>query len=133
MNLEELFKIGISEKTIRNMIELNSNIKKMTNKEIKEKIEILKQVNCSDTQILNIISSNALYLDKTNTEIISLIKYLINLGFDSINLLFDSNPYILNLEPFEIDNYINKRKINGEKLEDIIDDLDSNPYLFIEM
>ena len=46
---------------------------------------------------------------------------------------YDSNPYILNLEVFEIEKYINTRKNNGELLEDIIDDLDSNPYLFNEI
>ena len=50
-----------------------------------------------------------------------------------LNILFDSNPYILNLEVFEIENYINSRLDSGEKLEDIIDDLDSNPILFNEM
>ena len=129
----ELFKLGISEETVKNMLELNPNMKEITNEEVEEKIEILKQINCSDTQILNIISSNSLYLDKTNTEVINLIKYLIDLGFDTLNILFDSNPYILNLEIFEIENYINNRKNNGETLEDIIDDLDSNPYIFMEI
>ena len=129
----ELFKLGISEETVKNMLELNPNMKEITNAEVEEKIEILKQINCSDTQILNIISSNSLYLDKTNTEVINLIKYLIDLGFDTLNILFDSNPYILNLEIFEIENHINNRKNNGETLEDIIDDLDSNPYIFMEI
>ena len=131
--MEELFKLGISETTIKNMLEINPNIKEMPNKEIKEKIEILKQINCSDTQVLNIISSNALYLDKTNLEVMELINYLINLGFNTLNILFDANPYILNLEKFEIENYVNNRKEQGESLEDIIDDLDSNPYLFTEI
>ena len=131
--MEELFKIGISEKTIKDMIEINPNIKEMTSKEVKEKIEILKQINCSDTQILNIISSNARYLDKTNKEIIDLIKYLLSLGFNTLNILFDSNPYILNLEIFEIENYIKERQNQGELLEDIVDYLDSNPYIFTEI
>ena len=131
--MEELFKIGISENTIKNMLEINPNLKELTTKEIKEKIEILKQINCSDTQIINIISSNAIYLDRTNTEIIDLIKYLISLRFTTLNILFDSNPYILNLEIFEIENYITERKNKGELLEDIIDDLDTNPYLFTEI
>ena len=131
--MEELFKLGISEKTINDMLELNPNIKEMTNNEIVEKISLLKNINCSDNQILNIISSNSLYLNKTNDEIITMIKYLLNLGFDTLNILFDSNPYILNLEPFEINNYINKRIKNNETTKDIIDDLETNPYLFNEM
>jgi hypothetical protein len=54
-------------------------------------------------------------------------------GFTCLNILIDSNPYILNLEPFEIKNYIDNKLINGEKIDDIIDELDNNPYLFQEM
>ena len=55
------------------------------------------------------------------------------MGFTSLNVLFDSNPYILNLEQFEIKNYINNRVSKGETIDEIIDDLDSNPYLFQEI
>ena len=131
--MNELFNLGISENTIKGMIELNPNINDISENEIKEKIMILEKLNCSENQIRNIISSNALYLDRTNNEIIKLIKYLLEKGFRTLNILFDSNPYILNLEPFEIEDYINERIKKGESLEDIIDDLDSNAYLFNEM
>lgn len=126
----ELYNMGLSENTIKNMIEITPEIKDMDVKEIIEKKTILENINCDDRQIINIISSNPGYLNRTNLEIINLIEKLTNLGFDTLNILFDSNPYILNLEPFEIDNYINNRISNGEILEDVIDDLDSNPYLF---
>jgi len=131
--MEELFKLGISKNGVRDMLELNPNIKEISNEEVKEKIELLKTINCSEKEIMNIISSNSLYLDKTKTECLKLFKYLIDLGFDTLNILFDSNPYILNLEPFEIENYINNKKEEGQSLEDIIDELDSEPYLFNEM
>lgn len=129
----ELFNLGISENTVKSMVELNQNIKQMPNEEIKEKEIILEKLNCSQNQIKNIISSNALYLDRTNEEVIKLINTLIKYKFNTLNILFDSNPYILNLEPFEIENYINSRINNGEVLEAIIDDLDANPYLFNDM
>ena len=131
--MEELFNLGICENTIKGMIELNPNIKGMSNEEIKEKEIILNKLNCSSIQIKNIISSNVFYLNRTNEEIIKLINTLIKYKFNNLNILFDSNPYILNLEPFEIENYINSRIEDGEILEDIIDDLDSNPYLFNDM
>ena len=131
--MEELFNIGISEETIRSMAELNPEIIEMTDKEIIEKEELLKKIGCNETQILNIISSNSPLLSKTNTELTTLFNYLTESGFKCLNILLDSNPYILNLEPFEIKDYIDGRIKNGEPLEDIIDDLDSNPYLFSEM
>lgn len=131
--MQEIYNLGISENTIKNMIEINPNIVNITEKEISDKIKLLKSVGCTDNQVTNIISSNALYLDRTNEEVVKLIKYLLEIGFNTLNILFDSNPYILNLEAFEIEKYINDRKNKGELIEDIIDDLDSNTYLFNEL
>ena len=131
--MEELFNLGISNNTIKNMLELVPNIKEMSNKDIIDKINILKNINCSDYQITNIISSNPMYLDRTNEEILKLLQKLNDLGFNTLNILFDANPYIINLEPYEIDNYIKNRLEKNETSEDIIDDMDSNPYLFNEL
>lgn len=131
--MEELYRMGISENTIKNMLELVPYISEMSEKEIKEKEIILKKVNCDENQVINIISSNPMYLDRTNDGVLRLISKLKSYGFSMLNILFDSNPYILNLEVFEIENYINGRLNNEEVLEDIIDDLDSNPILFNEI
>lgn len=131
--MQELYNIGISKITLKNMLEINPELKELSNNEILEKKIILRKIGCNDDQLLNIISSNSIFLSRTNGEIIKLIEYLKKLGFNHFNVLFDANPYILNLEPFEIDNYIKNRINNGELFEEIIDDLDSNPYLFSEM
>ena len=130
---EILKKIGISEKTINQMEEICPNIKDLTNEEILSKIEILKDINCDDIQIRNIISSNAMYLDKSNTDINKLINELRKLGFDNLDLLFDGNPNILNLDDFEVRKYIKDREGNGELLEDIVDDMSSNLFIFEEI
>ena len=130
---EILKKIGISEKTINQMEEICPNIKDLTNEEILSKIEILKDINCDDIQIRNIISSNAMYLDKSNTDINKLINELRKLGFDNLDLLFDGNPNILNLDDFEVRRYIEDREKNGELLEDIVDDMSSNLFIFEEI
>ena len=130
---EILKKIGISEKTINQMEEICPNIKDLTNEEVLSKIEILKDINCDDIQIRNIISSNAMYLDKSNTDINKLINELRKLGFDNLDLLFDGNPNILNLDDFEVRKYIEDREKNGELLEDIVDDMSSNLFIFEEI
>ena len=130
---EMLKKIGISEKTINQMEEICPNIKDLTNEEVLSKIEILKDINCDDIQIRNIISSNAMYLDKSNTDINKLINELRKLGFDNLDLLFDGNPNILNLDDFEVRKYIEDRERNGELLEDIVDDMSSNLFIFEEI
>lgn len=130
---EILKKIGISEKTIAQMVEICPNIKNLNNEEVLQKIEILKNINCDDIQIRNIISSNAMYLDRSNTDINKLIKQLKKLGFDSLDLVFDGNPYILNLDDFEVERYIKERENEGELLEDIVDDMSSNLFKFEEI
>ena len=131
--MEELYNLGISDITLKCMVEMNPEILEMSKNEINEKQNILKRINCTNREILNIISSNALMLSRTNSGLTNLINYLEEIGFDNLNILFDSNPYILNLEPFEIENYINSKKEEGMSLEDIVDTLDSEPYLFNEM
>ena len=74
--MEELYRIGISEKTIKNMMELVPSILEMSEKEIIEKELILKKINCDDNQIINIISSNPMYLDRTNDGVLKLINKL---------------------------------------------------------
>lgn len=130
--MKELYNLDISEDTIKSMLEQEPEIKEITEKEIKEKEIILETIGCKKNQIRNIISSNPFYLTIDNKEILKLIKLLYKYNFNSLNILFDSNPYILNLEAYEIENYINKRK-KEENIEDIIDDLEDNPYLFSEI
>lgn len=131
--MQELYNLEIDENTFLTMIEMNPELKELTNKEILDKINLLEIINCNKRQIKNIISSNSLYLTRLNTEIKKLINYLVSIGFKNLNILFDANPYILNLDEFKVKNYIDKRIKSGEILSNIVDYLDSNPYLFLEM
>lgn len=131
--MKELYNIGIDDLTLKTMLGINPEISELTDEDIIVKERILESINCSQSEISNIIGSNPNYLSRTNGEINELFNYLLGIGFTTLNILFDSNPDILSLEPFEIKNYINNRISNGEILEDIVDDLDSNPYLFQEM
>ena len=131
--MQEIFALGISDNSIINMVEMCPNIKELPNEEIKEKIEILTYLECTDRQKRNIVESNPYYLDRITSDVLGLINKLKELGFTCLNILFDSNPYILNLDSFEIEDYINERVKSGEQLEDIVDELDSNPYLFNEI
>ena len=131
--MEELFNLGINEDVINGMLEINQDIKEMTGNDIWKKLLLLRNIDCSDKQIINIITSNPLYLSRTSDEIMALFNYLHSMGFDTLNILFDANPYILNLEPFEIMNYVSRQVKNGAVFENIIDEMDANPYLFSEI
>ena len=131
--MENLYNLGIDEKEIIDMINQCNEIKDLSRFEIDKKIDILKQINCSERHIKNIIISNPYYLNRMYEDIIKLINKLKDLGFECINILFDSNPYILNKDAYEIDNYIKEQIDNGRTIEEIVDDLNSNPYMFEEI
>ena len=131
--MEALSSLGFDIEILKTMIEINPEIADLSNDEIENKINLLEKVGCLQREITNVISSNPNYLTRTDGEIEKLYNCLLGYGFTSLNILFDSNPFILNLEPFEIDNYIKERLSRGEIIEDIVDDLDSNTYKFNEM
>ena len=129
----EIYNLGISEDTIKMMLDVNPYIKDLSKEEVVSKIALLEYIGCSGKETINIIGSNSLYLNRSDDRVLELINYLKQVGFTSLNILFDANPYILNLEVYEIENYLNKRKLLGEKLEDIVDEMESNPYLFSDI
>lgn len=130
---EILKKLGIGETTVKEMKEICPNIIDMEKEEILEKIEILRKINCNKMQIRNIISSNAMYLDRLSTDVNKLIKKLEEMGFETLNILIEENPYILNLDDYEVENYITKRLEKGEKQKEIVEDMTLNPLLFNEV
>lgn len=131
--MEMLFTLGISDDDIKNMLELCPDVMDMSENEINEKIEILTYVGCNLRHIRNIVVSNPYYLDRINDDVLKLIAYLKEIGVSNIYLLFDSNPYLLNKDDFEIRDYINIRKKIGMSLSDIVDELESNPYIIDEI
>lgn len=128
----EFYNLGIEEKDLLEMIKTCNEIKELEDEEIISKINLLKDLDCTNKQIRNILITNPFYLDRIETDILKLIKTLLELGFKDLNILFDSNPYILNKDSFEIEDYIEEKK-SEQSLEEIIDGLDSNPYLFDEI
>lgn len=127
----ELYNIGINELELQTMIETNSEITDLSDEEIKQLIHILKQINCSDKMIKNIIICNPFYLSRIDIDIMKLIHKLTSIGVTHLNILFDTNPDLLNRDDFEIDDFINKNK-EKYSMEELVDRLESNPYIIGE-
>ena len=58
-----------------------------------------------------------------------LIKKLIEIGFTNINLLLESNPYLLNMEEEELERIYNKKIHEGLSKEEIIDYINYNEVI----
>ena len=125
--LDKLIELGIRE------IDIN-NIKEFINKDYEEDfndiIELLININCSDSMIRNIVVGNPFILQRDFESVKDLIDYMQRVGFKNLNLLFDSYPLFLNKDKFEIEAYLNNHK--DKNIEDIIDELESNPHLIEE-
>ena len=125
--LDKLIELGIRE------IDLN-NIKEFINddniEDFNKILELLKSLNCHDYILRNIIVGNPFILERDYDSVKSLIDYMQKVGFKSLNLLFDSYPLFLNKDAFEIEEYLNKHQ--DKEMEDIIDELESNPTLIEE-
>lgn len=130
--MDKLFELEINDNDLRFMLEQAPGIFNMSREELNNKLDMLKYVGCTDRHIKNIIVSNPNYLDRIDNDILKLISYLKKNGFKDINLLFDTNPYFLNYDVFEIEDYINKQVISGMNIEEIIDVIEENPYVIEE-
>lgn len=131
--MEELFSWNLNDLDIKEMISINKEILSLDNEEIRNIISILKYINCSDSEIRNILVTNPNYLSRCYSDVIELINKFKSLNIDDLNELFNSNPHLLNKDVFEIEDYINSEISNGKKLDDIIDELVSNPFIIDEV
>ncbi len=130
--LDKLFEYGINESNIRHMMEINPYLEDVTDKEFDEKIEVLKGINCSHNQIIDIITSNSNVLSLSNSDLYKLIIFLKEIGINSLNILIESNPFILNLELFEIKNYL-QEELKSKSIKEVVENLEDNPMLFNDM
>ncbi len=128
--LDKLIELGIRDIDINNIKEF---INEDNIEDFNKIIILLKSINCNDSMIRNIVVGNPFILQRDYEDILELTNYLTSIGFKNLNLLYDSYPMFLNKDKFEIEDYIESKVKNNNSLEDIIDDLESNPLLIEEI
>lgn len=115
----------VNELDLNNMLEINPDICNLDIDTIKSLIDILIELGCSSKDISNIIYSNPMYLSRDKEDILLLINKLNSLGITRLDITFEQNPWLLNLDSFEIDDFIEDKKESGLSMDDIIDLIDS--------
>lgn len=123
--MKYLIELGISENDLKNIFEINNNIADLSDEEVIKNIELLRNINCSDSIINNIVISNPVYLLRDTFDLVELVNKLNSIGIKRLDIVFDSNPWLLNKDSYEIDDFIEKKTKEGLSLEDIIDMIDS--------
>ena len=124
--MDVLIRYGFSIEEIKNMMDTNDSIDQVFDKDIYELIEILQKVGCDDKQIKNIFLCNPFYLTCKVFDVHNLIKKLYEIGCSSLSLLFDSNPYLLNMKDEELEMIYHQKIHEGFCREEIIDYIQYN-------
>ena len=100
---------------------------------MEELTNFLKKIGCDERIIKNVIMSNEQALSRSVSDLEKLVAKLREIGLTDVVDLLDANPYILNLDAYEIDDYIKKKEKSGESFDEIVTALESEPALFMEI
>ena len=126
---DKLFvRLGIDENDIKNIIEFNNGLTDY--EEYDKNIETLEMIGCNDKEIRNIIISNPNILIRSNLDILKLIKTLASYGFNTLNITFDTNPFLLNKDSYEIDEFFKEKRKQNLSDDEIIDLIENEIDIF---
>lgn len=127
---EYLEQLGINKKDIETLCELNPYLDGYDVKGAQKNVELLKEAKCSDLYIKNIIINNTYFLSNKVEQTKELMDYLEKeLEFKDLDLLFDSNAYLLTLEKKYLEEFVSKKKKEKVSLEQIRDLIELNLFI----
>ncbi len=106
--MDILIRYGFSIEEIKCMMDCNQDIGNIEDNDIEELINILKDNNCNLSIIKNILLTNPFYLNNNIDDVLRLIDTLKKNNVNDLDLLFDSNPFILNISSKDIKRILNK-------------------------
>lgn len=118
--MDALIRYGFSVEEIKNIMNTNEDINNITDKDINSIIELLEKYNCKINHIKNIIITNPFLLTREIDEIEKSISALLDIT-DRVEILLDTNPFLLNIGERDINSTIRRLYNEGLKKEDIID------------
>jgi len=124
-----LLKLGLNENEIKNIIEFNSFIIDEETIDIEKIVFLLKNINMNENSIKELIISNPMILNRSYEDVYKLILKLKEYKFDSINYLLEANPYFINYDAYEIEDYYNSK---NKSIEEITGLIENNPFIIEE-
>lgn len=118
--MDTLVRYGFSIEDIKNMMDSNQEIENIEDSVILKLIKLLENENCSQDSIKNIFITNPFYLNRDVKEVEGLFKELKKNGIKKLNILFDMNPYLLNLNDTDLKNLIISKNLKSKDFAEFI-------------
>lgn len=130
--MESLLQI-FNEDEVVELIELNPEIRNVSDDNINKLINILKNYKFSVSRLKNIIKSNPFYLSRDIDEVDALINKLLEKEIYNVGIIIDTYPLFLNYYDEDIDEFFDLKSNEELNNDEIVELIESNPYLIDEI
>ena len=119
-NMNYLYNLDLNENEILDIAEANGEVQDLSEEEMLKYIYVLIDIGCTQKQIHTIITSNPAYFSRDIDDVGSFLRKLKSYDID-VSLAVEANPWLLNKDSFELDEFINEKRSLGIADDKILD------------
>lgn len=119
-NMNYLYNLDLNENEILDIAEANGEVQDLSEEEIIKYIYVLIDIGCTQKQIHTIITSNPAYFSRDIDDVGTFLRKLKSYDVD-VSLALEANPWLLNKDSFELDEFINEKRSLGIADDKILD------------
>lgn len=119
-NMNYLYNLDLNENEILDIAEANGEVQDLSEEEMIKYIYVLIDIGCTQKQIHTIITSNPAYFSRDIDDVGTFLRKLKSYDVD-VSLALEANPWLLNKDSFELDDFINEKRSLGIADDKILD------------
>lgn len=119
-NMNYLYNLDLNENEILDIAEANGEVQDLSEEEMIKYIYVLIDIGCTQKQIHTIITSNPAYFSRDVDDVGTFLRKLKSYDVD-VSLAVETNPWLLNKDSFELDEFINEKRSLGIADDKILD------------
>lgn len=119
-NMNYLYNLDLNENEILDIVEANGEVQDLSEEEMIKYIYVLIDIGCTQKQIHTIITSNPAYFSRDIEDVGTFLRKLKSYDVD-VSLALEANPWLLNKDSFELDDFINEKRSLGIADDKILD------------
>ena len=119
-NMNYLYNLDLNENEILDIAEANGEVQDLSEEEMIKYIYVLIDIGCTQKQIHTIITSNPAYFSRDVEDVGTFLRKLKSYDVD-VSLALEANPWLLNKDSFELDEFINEKRSLGIADDKILD------------